>query len=64
MPVSFFVTPERGLPYQLDKDEQWGEITGDRSVAYSGLRDGHYQFSVEALTGMTPKVQPLHHLTL
>jgi len=40
---------------RLDKDEQWGEITGDRSVAYSGLRDGHYQFSVEALTRDDPE---------
>ena len=30
--------------------DQWSEITADRSVTYSSLRDGHYRFSVEALT--------------
>jgi serine phosphatase RsbU (regulator of sigma subunit)/ligand-binding sensor domain-containing protein len=30
-------------------DEDWSEMTADRSVTYN-LRDGHYRFSVEALT--------------
>jgi len=34
-------------------DEEWSEVTGDRSVTYN-LRDGHYRFSVEALTRDDP----------
>lgn len=40
---------------RLDNDEQWSDITGDRSVTYSSLRDGHYRFSVEALTRDDPE---------
>jgi len=35
-------------------DEAWSEITADRSVTYN-LRDGHYRFSVEALTRDDPE---------
>jgi len=34
-------------------DEEWSEITGDRSVTYN-LRDGHYRFNVEALARDDP----------
>ena len=39
---------------RLGRDEQWSEMTGDRSVTYNSLRDGHYRFSVEALTRDDP----------